>query len=384
MSPDLIPLDYATLRVLWWIIMGVLLVGFGVLGGADLGVGALLPFVARHDAERRVAINSIGPTWEGNQVWFILGGGAVFAAWPAVYAAAFSVFYSVMLVLLLALILRPVGFEYRNKLRNGRWRATWDLGLVIGGGVPAFLFGAAMGNLLQGVPIRLDETMRLTYEGSVLGLLNPFAILCGLVSLSMLVMHGGMFLVMKTEGPVRERARTAVRWSTCALIMLFGFAGVCVFFWIKGYEIAGANPGGPSNPLTKTVTRSLGAWYTNYAKNGWLWIAPGLGFGGAVFGFILATIRQGMIGFWFTGLSVAGVIATAGVSMFPFILPSRAHLAASLTVWDASSSPLTLFMMLAAVVLLMPLVLIYTGWVLRLMRGKVNEKYVRENADALY
>jgi cytochrome d ubiquinol oxidase subunit II len=385
MSPDLIPLDYPTLRVLWWIIMGVLLVGFGVLGGSDLGVGALLPFVARHDAERRVAINSIGPTWEGNQVWFILGGGAVFAAWPQVYAAAFSVFYSAMLVILLALILRPVGFEYRNKLRNGRWRAAWDWGLVIGGGVPAFLFGVAMGNLLQGVPIRLDDTMRLTYEGSILGLLNPFALLCGLVSLAMLVMHGAMFLVMKTQGPVRERARTAVRWSSCVLIMLFGFGGVCVLFWIKGYVITGTiNPAGPSDPLAKTVTRSLGAWYTNYAEHGWLLVAPGLGFGGAVFGFILATFRRGMIGFWFTALSVAGVIATAGISMFPFILPSRAHPPSSLTVWDASSSPLTLFMMLAAVVIFMPLVLLYTGWVLRLMRGKIDEKYVRENTEALY
>lgn len=385
MSPDLIPLDYATLRVLWWIILGVLLVGFGVLGGADLGVGALLRYVARHDAERRVAINAIGPTWEGNQVWFVLGGGAVFAAWPLVYAAAFSVFYSVMLVLLLALILRPVGFDYRNKLRNGRWRATWDWCLVIGGAVPAVLFGVAMGNLLQGVPIRLDETMRLTYEGSILGLLNPFALLCGLVSLSMLAMHGGMFLVMKTGGPVRERARTAVRWSSCVLIMLFGFGGVCVFFWIKGYVITGTiDTAGPSNPLAKTVTRSIGAWYTNYAEHGWLWVAPGLGLGGAVFGFILATIRRGMIGFWFTALSVAGVIATAGISMFPFILPSRAHPPSSLTVWDASSSPLTLFLMLAAVVLLMPVVLIYTGWVFRLMRGTVDEKYVRENTDALY
>jgi cytochrome bd ubiquinol oxidase subunit II len=385
MSPDLIPLDYATLRLLWWIIMGVLLVGFGVLGGADLGVGALLPFVARHDAERRVAINSIGPTWEGNQVWFILGGGAVFAAWPTVYAAAFSVFYSVMLVLLLALILRPVGFDYRNKLRNGRWRATWDWCLVIAGVLPAFLFGAAMGNLLQGVPIRFDDTMRLAYEGSVLGLLNPFALLCGLVSLAMLVMHGAMFLVMKTDGPVRERARTAVRWASCVLIMLFGFGGVCVLFWIKGYVITGTiDPNGASNPLAKTVTRSLGAWYTNYADHGWLLVAPALGLGGAALGFVLATFRQGMIGFWFTGLSVAGVIGTAGISMFPFILPSRAHPGSSLTVWDASSSPLTLFMMLAAVVLFLPLVLLYTGWVLRIMRGKVDEKYVRENTEALY
>jgi len=385
MSPDLIPIDYATLRVLWWAILGVLLIGFGVLGGSDLGVGTLLPFVARHDAERRVAINAIGPTWEGNQVWFVLGGGAAFAAWPQVYAASISVFYSVMLVLVLALILRPVGFEYRNKVSHRRWRALWDWCLFTGGAVPSFLFGVAFGNLLQGIPFRLDETMRLSYEGSVLGLLNPFALMCGLVSVSMLVMHGGMFLVMKTEGAVRERARTAVRWSSCVLIMLFGFGGVCVFFWIKGYVITGAiDPGGPSDPLAKAVTRSLGAWYTNYAEHGWLLVAPGLGFAGAILGFAAATFRIGMIGLWCTGLSVAGVIATAGISMFPFILPSRAHPQSSLTVWDASSSPLTLFMMLAAVVILLPLVLIYTGWVIRLMRGKVSPNYVRDNADVLY
>ena len=385
MSTEIIPFDYATLRVIWWALLGFLLIGFAVRGGIDLGVGALLPHVARTDIERRVTINSIGPTWEGNQVWLILGAGAVFAAWPAVYAASFSAFYSAMLVLLLALILRPVGFEFRNKLREKRWRRFWDWCLFAGGFVPALLFGIVFGNLFQGVPFKLDATMRLAYEGTVFGLFNPFAILCGLLSLAMIVMHGGMYLQMKTEARVAERARNSVRLSSCALIMLFGFGGLSLLVWIKGYVVIGPiDPNGPSNPLLKTVERSLGAWHANFIEHSWLFTVPALAVVGAMGGFICATFRWGAAGILFTATSLASVIATAGIAMFPFILPSSSHPDSSLIVWDASSSRLTLFIMLVAVVVLMPVVLAYTAWVIRIVRGRVTETYVRENADQLY
>ena len=162
-------LDYPTLRVIWWALMGVLLIGFALTDGFDLGVAALLPFVGRTDAERRQVINTIGPTWEGNQVWFILGGGAIFAAWPMVYAVSFSGFYLAMFLVLSALILRPVGFKYRSKRPDPRWRAFWDWGLFVGGFVPALVFGVAVGNVLQGVPFRLDSDLRYFYEGPFLG-----------------------------------------------------------------------------------------------------------------------------------------------------------------------------------------------------------------------
>jgi len=203
--------DYFTLKIIWWLLVGALLIGFAVMDGFDLGVGALLPFVAKTDDERRVLINSIGPTWEGNQVWFITGGGALFAAWPLVYAAAFSGFYWALLLVLFALFFRPVGFEYRSKVADPRWRSAWDWGLVVGGAVPALVFGVSFGNLLQGVPFTFDDMLRPFYSGSFFGLLNPFALLTGVVSLAMLVMHGAVYLQMRTEGAIAQRARGAHR-----------------------------------------------------------------------------------------------------------------------------------------------------------------------------
>lgn len=178
-------MDYATLKLIWWLLVGVLLIGFALTDGFDMGATALLPFLGKTDDERRIVINTVGATWEGNQVWLITAGGAMFAAWPLVYAASFSGFYFAMLLVLFALFFRPVGFDYRSKRTDPRWRAGWDWGLFIGGFVPALVFGIAFGNLLQGVPFQFDSDLRVTYHGSFWALLNPFALLCGLVSLIM-------------------------------------------------------------------------------------------------------------------------------------------------------------------------------------------------------
>src|SRR5208283_4606085 len=191
---------YATLRLIWWVLLGVLLIGFAVTDGFDMGVGALLPFVAKKDIERRVTINTVGPVWEGNQVWFILGGGAIFAAWPALYAASFSGFYLAMFLVLAALILRPVGFKYRSKIESPVWRGFWDWALFIGGVVPALVFGVAFGNLFEGVPFGFDADLRFHSTITLISLLNPFALVVGLVSLSMIVLHGAVWLNLKTEG----------------------------------------------------------------------------------------------------------------------------------------------------------------------------------------
>src|SRR5450432_3814335 len=191
------PLDYATLRVLWWLILGVLLIGFAVMDGFDLGVGATFRFTGRTDAERRALLAGVEPVWEGNQVWFILGGGAAFAAWPLLYATSFSGLYLAMFLVLVALILRPAGFTFRGKLTDARWRTGWDIALTLGGALPALLLGVAFANLFLGVPFHFDSMQRPVVTGSFFSLLHPFALLGGIISLSMLLLHGNAYAAMK-------------------------------------------------------------------------------------------------------------------------------------------------------------------------------------------
>jgi cytochrome d ubiquinol oxidase subunit II len=369
-------LDYETLRVIWWLLLGVLLIGFAVTGGFDLGVGILLPFVARRDGERRIAINAVGPFWEGNQVWLVLGAGAIFAAWPLIYAVAFSGFYPAMFLALLALILRPVGFKFRSKMPGAGWRTTWDWLLFLGGLVPALIFGVAVGNALLGAPFKFDDTLRMTYAGGLLDLLTPFPLLIGLTSVAMLTMHGGAYLALKTEEPVASRGRRAGFLAATALLLLFAAAG----YWaagLQGYEIIGPFPhDGASNPLGKAVIRIAGAWYANYLAMPWTLTAPCLGIAGAALAALTLRLRWDGLGFIASALGVAGVVATAGVSMFPFILPSSLDPASSLTVWDASSSRATLFNMLVATAIFVPVIIAYTGFVYRVLRGRIGEAQV--------
>ncbi|KTD08739.1 cytochrome d ubiquinol oxidase subunit II [Legionella jamestowniensis] len=377
------PLDYETLRIIWWVLLGTLLIGFAVMDGFDLGVAIWLPWLAKTDIDRRVLINSIAPTWEGNQVWFILGGGAIFAAWPALYALSFSGFYLAMLIVLLALILRPVGFKYRSKLPNAAWRSFWDKALFIGGFVPALIFGVAIGNVLQGVPFHFDESLRVFYTGTFLQLLNPFALLCGLVSVVMLAMHGAFFLTIKTTDYLQRRARTAAKLSAIAMIFLFILGGFWLYFGIEGYSLMNTVVhDGPSNPLFKTVIRQPAAWFVNYQMMPVTLLAPL----GAIFAALLAISlsRKALLAFVFSSLAVTGVIATVGLSLFPFILPSSSYPNQSLTVWDSSSSQLTLFIMLLATVIFLPFILIYTSWVYRVLRGKVTSESIINNEHTAY
>lgn len=380
-----IPLDYETLRIVWWALMGVLLIGFAVMDGFDLGTGALLPYVARTDIERRVAINSIGPVWEGNQVWLITAGGALFAAWPQVYAAAFSGFYIAMFLVLVTLILRPVGFDFRHKIEHLAWTRVWDGALFLAGVVPPIVFGVAFGNLLQGVPLGISDELRLSWQGGFIDLLNPFGLLCGVLSLAMLVMHGAMYLQLKTAEGVAVRARRAAMVAAPVTIGLFAVGGIWVAGGIDGFVLAeGAVRAGPSNPLAKTVTREAGAWLTNFGANPWMWAAPALGFLGAAGAFLATLANRPGAGFVASGLAVAGVIGTAGLALFPFIVPSSLVPDASLTVWDASSSRGTLFIMLIVTAVFLPLVAAYTTWVYRMLRGTITPDYVTDRSNDLY
>ena len=378
-------LDYETLRLIWWLLVGVLLVGFAVMDGHDMGVGTLLPFVGRSDIERRVVINTVGPHWDGNQVWFITAGGAVFAAWPLVYAAAFSGFYWAMLAVLWALFLRPTGFDFRSKLENPRWRSGWDWGLFVGSAVPPLIFGVAFGNLLQGVPFHFDDTLRPNYTGSFWQLLNPFALLCGVVSLSMITFHGANYLMHRTEGDIYRRARTASLVFGLLLLATFALAGVWVGSGIGGYVItSGADPSGLSNPLAKTVVAAPGAWLNNYSHWPLTMLVPAAGFVGTLAGLLLARRGWTLAAFIASSVAMAGVIGTAAVSMFPFVMPSSSEPNSSLTVWDATSSQLTLGLMFWAVVLFMPPIILYTRWAYGVMSGKVTAAYVQANQRGTY
>jgi cytochrome d ubiquinol oxidase subunit II len=378
-------MDYATLKVIWWVLIGVLLIGFALTDGFDMGTAILLPFIAKTDSERRIVVNTVGATWEGNQVWFITAGGAMFAAWPLVYAASFSGFYFAMLLVLFSLFFRPVGFDYRSKREDPRWRTAWDWALFIGGFVPALVIGVAFGNLLQGVPFSFDTDLRVAYHGSFFALLNPFAVLCGLVSVSMLAAHGAAFVKMKTDGVIARRASIALRIASLAGVALFLIAGVLIATMIGGYQIVDAAPlDSVANPLLKNVIGAPGLWLTNYSTYPWMVAAPVIGVVGGVLALVLASSRFEKSAFITTGLMIVGVILTAGFSMFPFIMPSSLDGRSSLTVWDSTSSRMTLQIMLIAVIIFLPIVLIYTSWVYRVMRGKVTAATLEENSHSMY
>ena len=378
-------ISYETLRLIWWLLIGVLLIGFAVTDGFDLGTGILLPFAGKTDLERRVIINSIGPVWEGNQVWLILGGGAIFAAWPQLYAVSFSGFYLAMFVILVALILRPVAFKFRSKRDDPRWRARWDSALFVGGFVPALIFGVAMGNVLQGVPFRFSDDMHIFYEGSFFGLLNPFALLAGLVSVAMLVMHGATWLQVKTDGAVAERARSFGSVAAIATVALYALAGVALWQWVDGYRITSAiSMAGPSNPMFKTAEVAPGAWFANYAAHPWTWAAPVLGLAAPLLTFVFLRLRRAVPALLASALGIAAIILSVGASMFPFILPSSLEPRASLTVWDSSSSHMTLFIMLVATTIFIPLIVAYTSWVYKVLWGKVDGQAIEDGSGHAY
>ena len=379
-------LDYESLKLVWWILVGVLLIGFALTDGFDLGAAALLPLLGRDDEERRVIINTIAPHWDGNQVWLITAGGALFAAWPLVYAASFSGFYWAMLVVLFALFVRPVGLDYRSKLENTRWRQSWDWGLCIGGLVPALVFGVAFGNLLLGVPIQFDADLRVSYHGNFWQLLNPFGLLAGLVSLSMLCLHGATWLGMRSEGAIALRSRRAARY--CAVLYLASFSAAGLWLWlgdIQGLQLVSAVDGNAaSNPLAKQVAVGNPGWLDNYSRQPLSLIAPLLGLAGAALAWLGASGR--LFGWAFLGSSLAiiGTLCTAGFALFPFVMPSSIDPQSSLTLWDAVSSHKTLGIMFVVACLFVPLILLYTLWSYAKMWGTVTTAQIRNNPHGLY
>lgn len=370
--------DYTTLRIIWWALLGTLLIGFAIMDGFDFGVAGLLKLLGRNNHERAVLLHGIEPTWEGNQVWFILAGGATFAAWPMLYAVSFSGMYMAIALVLLAFILRPVGFNFRGKIHDARWASLWDWVLTGSGLVVMLVAGVAFGNLFLGLPFRFDDDLRMSWEGGFFELLHPFALLCGLISLAMLLAHGACFAAMKADHLIAARAVVAARWATVIFAALYVLGGIWLAYGIRGYAIVGpVLTDGASNPLYKQVAHG-GSWFAAYMLYPWFWVAPLLALASAV-GVQALIGRRNVTGFIASSLMVGATIASAGFALFPFLLPSSLDPHSSLTVWDASSSRATLGVMLLATAVLLPIVIVYTSWVYRVMRGRVTLDQVRKS-----
>jgi len=328
------------LNTLWFLLIGVLFTGFFVLEGFDYGVGILLPFLGKTDAERRRIINTIGPVWDGNEVWILTGGGAIFAAFPHWYATLFSGFYLALFLMLAALIVRGVAFEFRSKDESPAWRATWDWMIFVGSAIPALLWGVALANLLKGVPI--DGTK--TFTGGFFDLLSPYTLLAGLATLSLFVTHGAIFLDLKSTDPIRSRAgATTKKAGPAATVLLLLFA-VGTYVWTDAFTRAGINPG----------------------------LVPLLALGALLAAGVL--IHRNLQGWAFvmTTLTIAFTVATLFLSLYPRVMVSSLNPEWSLTIYNASSTPYTLKVMSIVAGLFVPVVLAYQAWTYWVFRHRIT------------
>lgn len=375
-------MDYETLKLIWWGLVLFMLVGFVVMDGFDLGVAMLLPVVAKNDEERRVLLNSVGPVWEGNQVWLIAGAGALFAAWPLVYAAAFSALYVPFMFLLFGLFLRPVGFDYRSKLADPVWRRWWDRALVVGGLLPTLVFGATLGFLLQGLPFRFDAALRIHY--GAFDFHWPLLLTCMGTALALLLLHGASFLQCKTQGEIARRCARQSLWLGPLASGLFALGGV----WLSqmaGYrvlEIGDIN--GALTPLMKEVGVAQQGWLGNFVAHPWLWCVPALGLVLPMVSSLASARELPRTALLASGGACASMMLTIAIALFPFVLPSSLDPSSSLTLWDSTSSERTLFIMLGIVGVLMPINIGYTLWVYRVVRGKMSAQQIRQHGHSLY
>ncbi len=329
------------LNTVWFLLIGVLLGGYAVLDGFDFGVG-ILHLLARDDTERRIHLNAIGPVWDGNEVWLITGGGALFAAFPIVYATIFSGFYIALMLLLAALIFRAVSLEFRGKVEDVRWRRFWDWCFGLGSLLPALLLGVALGNVLRGVPINQHPL----FTGDFFTLLNPFALLVGLTGFALFVMHGALYMTMKTEGDLRERNFAYASRAWFAFVVLYVLTTLATFFYAPHLFRAV-----PNRPLFYLFLLLLLA--------------------GVVYIPVAIKAQRGGAGFLASSVTILSLMGLAAVSLYPRIVPSTLSPEYTLTIYNASSSQKTLQTMLIIALIGMPLVVAYTIFIYRQFRGKV-------------
>ncbi len=332
------------LETIWFILWGVLWAVYFMLDGFDLGLGTLMPFFAKNDTERRIIYNAMGPFWDGNEVWLITAGGATFAAFPVAYAVMFNGLYSALLLLLFSLILRGVSFEFRNKVESPAWRALWDACLVVGSFLPALLLGVAFANIFQGIPIDKNGV----FQGSFFSLLNPYGLAGGILFVLLFLVHGSLWLAVKSDGGLQQRAASAASRLWPILLV------VAVLFLAYTY-----------------VATNL---FDNYFKIPILWVLPLL----AVSGLLLIkafVAKKAWWGAWFaSSLTIVGVTLFGVAGLYPNLLPSSIDPEFSITAFNGSSSQLTLKIMLGVALVMVPIVIAYQTWVYIFLRNKVTEK----------
>jgi len=364
--------EYETLKFIWWVIMCLVLIAFAITGGMDIGAHILLPFVGKNDNERRLILNSIGPTWEGNQVWLITFGAGMFAVWPIAYATVFSGLYSALFIVLFMLILRPPGFDYRAKIDSHAWRSVWDLCLLVSGIVLSLVFGLAVGNLFLGLPFHFDADLHPIYTGSLIDLFSPPALVFGLVSVCMLTIQGALYLQYKLQAELAQRAKQAVHWFGIGFFITFIIAGVLACVWMPGYQIIYIPDINASFAASqKVVEHTPVAWLGNYQRFPALWLLPFLALFCTRLAMRYCHYDRPVEGIIMQSMAIMATLLTAAVALFPFIAPSNQDLNHSLTIWDATASYKTLNITFWIVLIFLPIVLCYTAWVYRVMRGKV-------------
>lgn len=372
---------YVVLKIIWWLLLGVLFMGIGILIGQDMGIGASLRYLGRTDYERRAVLTMIGPHWDGNQVWFVLGGGALFAAFPTAYATLFSGLYIVMLILLWSMIVRPLGFEYRSKLESVRWRGWWDNALFVSGFVPMLVFGTAVGNALMGFPFRFNDMMQSFYPTGFgfYSLFNPFAvIICGLMAVALSLYQAGAMVSLRSEGEILARAKRQMRMAGVVAIVLFTAGGIWLS-QLNGYAPSGnVNPAMAAAPLASTATMAKGLWLQNFFAHPALFIVPILVYVALLAGLFFVYRERVKLAWWSGAIAWMATIGTLGAAMFPMLAPSYVDINHSLTVWNATSSLRTLAWMLGFTAVIIPLIIFYTAWAFRVMRGKVSAEDIAE------
>ncbi len=380
-------IDYTVLKVLWWIILGCVLVVYAATAGFDSGVTTIMPFLKSED-ERRVALNTSAPTWDGNLTWIVFAGGGIFVVWPAVYATAFSGLYFAMLLILFPLFFRPPGYEYRSKLDSHAWRRMWDIGLLVSGIMPVFMFGVATGNCFVGFPFHLDPiTLRIFYTGDLWGLLNPLGLLAGFTSVLMVIMHGGTYLQRRTEGNIARVAKRCIYWSGTLLFILFSISGVLIVFYTPGYKLV-SQPLHPTlNILGNVVVLDKGGWFTSYFQYPWKFFGPIAAYCG-IAGAMWATYHKWKnLAFWSSVTAVAGIVGTSGFTLFPFIMPSSTNPNESFTVFNAVSSQYGLNIMLYVGVVLFAIIIAYKLFAYHSIWGKqsiLTVEDLRKNEHTFY
>jgi cytochrome d ubiquinol oxidase subunit II len=335
-------MSHESLQILWFVLIAVLWIGFYVLEGFDFGVGMLLPFLGRRDEERRAIINTIGPSWDGNEVWLLTAGGATFAAFPHWYATMFSGFYLAFFLLLVGLILRGISFEYRSKDSNPRWRSTFDWLIAIGSFIPSLLFGTAFCNLARGLPI--DASMM--YTGNLFTLLNPYGLIGGLTMVSVFLLHGANFLTLKLEGELRDRAWHAARrlyWPAAVMVVVLA---VSTYIYTDITTKLGIDPG--ITPIASVAVLLFTIYFINRRREGWAFAS--------------------------TGLHIVLTQVAFFALMFPRVMISSTNPAWSLTIYNASSSQYTLGVMSIVALIFVPIVLAYQGWTYYVFRKRITAK----------